>query len=98
MPKYKINNIEVEIVQWTGENIEEIKTFCPLYPIPANINTTEKCIFVGPPGIMRVDPPDYIMKMNDNFFAISPDIFEYVLKDQEAIAPAAQIPPAHDNK
>lgn len=65
--------VEVEAVQWTGENLEEIREFCgdKLQFVFSSIyiNTLE--------GSHRVSLGDYVIKgVKGEFYPCKPDIFE----------------------
>lgn len=77
---------EAEAVQWTGENLEEIKAFVGESLIYNIIDTTWK-VGEGKPrtfmkiktseGDMPVSKGDYIIKgMSGEFYPCSPDIFK----------------------
>lgn len=71
--KYRKKPVEIEAIQWTGNNGSEIETFIEgnfdntlSYP---NIRTLE--------GVMKVDIGDYVIKgVKGEFYPCKPDIFE----------------------
>ena len=91
--KYKTKPVEIEAIQWTGLNLEEIKTFVGDSLI-YNIIDTAWEVGKGRPhvlmkiktleGDMHVTEGDYIIKgLKGEFYPCKPDIFEkkYVLID-----------------
>ncbi len=76
--KYRKKPVVIEAVQWTGNNHEEIKSFCPKirtsqdefeYGLAAIIPTLE--------GNMTASPNDYIIKgISNEFYPCKSDIFE----------------------
>jgi hypothetical protein len=70
--KYRKKPVVVEAIRWTGENAEEVGTFCDRYsmgPDGLHIITLE--------GVMRATPGDFIIKgVNGEFYPCKPDIFE----------------------
>lgn len=77
MAKYRKKPVEVEAVQWTGENDTEIVRFVnhdgkrwAAYSLGVMyIDTLE--------GVMIASPGDYIIKgVNGEFYPCKPDIFE----------------------
>jgi hypothetical protein len=73
MPRYRKLPVEIDAVQWTGQNIEEISEFVGNEP-PRDetglfINTLE--------GKMFAAPMDWIIKgVKGEFYPCKPDIFE----------------------
>ena len=73
--KYVKKPIEIEAVQWTGDNTEEIEEFTN-WRACQNIYKISM-IIATPKGEMRVLPGDYIIKdANGEFYPCKPDIFE----------------------
>lgn len=73
--KVRKKPVEVEAVQWTGENLEEIREVCgdKLQFVFSSIyiNTLE--------GSHRVSLNDYIIKgVKGEFYPCKPDIFEMI--------------------
>lgn len=76
MPKYTKKPVEIEAVQWTGENLLEILNFCSsCFSYERNglkvltISTLE--------GNMNASYGDFIIKgVKGEFYACKPDIFE----------------------
>ena len=71
--RYRKKPVEVEAVQWTGENLKEIREFCDdkLQFVFSSIyiNTLE--------GSHRVSLNDYIIKgIKGEFYPCKPDIFK----------------------
>lgn len=76
MPKYIKKPVEIEAVQWTGENLLEVLNFCSsCFSYERNgqqvltISTLE--------GNMNASHGDFIIKgIKGEFYACKPDIFE----------------------
>lgn len=76
MPKYTKKPVEIEAVQWTGENLLEVLNFCSnCFSYEKNgqkvltISTLE--------GNMNASHGDFIIKgIKGEFYACKPDIFE----------------------
>lgn len=75
--RYRKKPVEVESIQWTGENIHEIERFAMgslsiQYldePPTIHINTIE--------GLLKASVGDYIIKgIKGEFYPCKPDIFE----------------------
>lgn len=84
---------EVEAIQWTGENLEEIKAFVGESLIYDFIDTAWK-VGEGKPrmfmkiktseGDMPASEGDYIIKgMSGEFYPCSPDIFKATYEEAE---------------
>jgi hypothetical protein len=75
MPKYRKKPVEIEAIQWDGENTTEILAFCSdCYSYLRNdlpvlaINTLE--------GNMTASIGDYVIKgIKGEFYACKPDVF-----------------------
>jgi hypothetical protein len=75
MPKYRKKPVEIEAIQWDGENTTEILAFCSdCFSYKKNdfavlvINTLE--------GTMKASIGDYVIKgVKGEFYACKPDIF-----------------------
>lgn len=90
--KYRKKPVEVEAIQWTGLNLEEVKAFVGeslIYDIidtawqvgkgAPNVNMKIKTL----EGDVRADKGDFIIKgVNGEFYPCKPDIFE---KTYEAV-------------
>lgn len=72
MAKYRKKPVEIEAIQWTGTNIEEV---CGFY---SDAVVLENCIIVKTlEGDMRANVGDYIIKgVKGEFYPCKPDIFE----------------------
>lgn len=75
--KFRKKPVEVEAVQWTGENVGEIKSFAGLdvsvqyYDLPPTLRiyTLE--------GVMTAKPGDWIIKgVQGELYPCKPDVFE----------------------
>ena len=80
--------VEIECVQWTGANVNEIMSFCgsaahDIYQINlanmplANMPVEYSLIIKTLEGNMRAYPGDYIIKgVHGEFYPCKPDVFE----------------------
>ena len=70
--KYRTKPCEIEAIQWTGENIMQIREFA--HP---NVRY-QKYLFIDTlEGRMRADVGDYILKgLRGEFYPCKPDVFE----------------------
>ena len=75
--------VEIECVQWTGANVNEITSFCgsaahDIYQINlANMPVEYSLIIKTLEGNMRAEPGDYIIKgVQGEFYPCKPDIFK----------------------
>lgn len=84
--KYIKKQVEIEAVQWNGNNIEEIMKFIksPFKHKEGQVYATEKFSYDGfnlkintLEGVLRARIGDYIIKgVNGEFYPCKPDIFE----------------------
>ena len=81
--KAKKKPVIVEYVQWTGENVSEIMSFCgsaahDIYQINlANMPVEYSLIIKTLEGNMRAEPGDYIIKgVHGEFYPCKPDVFK----------------------
>lgn len=81
--KAKKKPVIVEYVQWTGENVSEIMSFCgsaahDIYQINlANMPVEYSLIIKTLEGNMGAEPGDYIIKgVHGEFYPCKPDIFK----------------------
>lgn len=81
--KAKKKPVIIEYVQWTGENVSEIMSFCgsaahDIYQINlANMPVEYSLIIKTLEGNMRAEPGDYIIKgVQGEFYPCKPDIFK----------------------
>ena len=74
MAKYRKKPVEIEAIQWNGENLREIlwfskDAFIDQDSFTLKIETLE--------GVMTANKGDYIIKgVNGEFYPCKPDIFE----------------------
>lgn len=75
--------VEIECVQWTGQNVSEIMSFCgsaahDIYQINlANMPVEYSLIIKTLEGNMRAEPGDYIIKgVHGEFYPCKPDVFK----------------------
>lgn len=79
--RYRKKPVEIEAVQWTGENLEEIEGFAKgalvhRGPVNIAISTLE--------GLMRASKGDYIIKgIAGEFYPCKPDIFKATYEEVE---------------
>ena len=85
--KYKTKPVEIEAIQWTGSNLEEIKAFVGGGSLSDDILDTAWEVGKGRPhvfmkiktleGDMNVSEGDYIIKgLLGEFYPCKPDVFE----------------------
>lgn len=75
--KVRKKPVEVEAVQWTGENLEELIDFCGKYLFFINSSLRDLVYIKTPEGSHRVSLNDYIIKgIKGEFYPCKPDIFE----------------------
>ena len=83
MRKYKKKPVEIEALQWTGDNLTELLSFCPmcyLKPIPGV--TYNELIISTLEGPMKASVGDYIIKgIKSEFYACKPDVFELTYEE-----------------
>ena len=75
MAKYRTKPVIKEAVQWTGDNLDELRAFVPekfrdnRIHQPLGIKTLE--------GVLTISTNDWIIKgLNGEFYPCKPDIFE----------------------
>jgi len=75
MAKYRKRPVEVEAVQWTGNNIREIESFCSG---PLTFNHETKSIIIHTlEGNMTASDGDFIIRgVHGEYYPCKPDIFE----------------------
>lgn len=82
MAKYRKKPVEIEAIQYTGNNIAEINEFVGIElqkkPIPSDLRGIEyKLLIPTLEGDMEASPWDFIIKgINGEFYPCKPDIFE----------------------
>jgi len=78
MRRYVKKPVEVEAVQWTGDNRPEIWDFCSLCYFNTDIETAElKLMIQTLEGTMEASKGDFIIKgIKGEFYACKPDIFK----------------------
>ena len=73
---YRKIPVDIEALQWSGDNLEEVRRFCPLASIIDNglsIFTLE--------GSMDASVGDYIIKgVKGEFYPCKPDVFQLTYK------------------
>ena len=78
MHKYRKKPVEIEAVQWTGDNRDEIWEFCPLSYFNTDLETGTLSLMVQTlEGSMQASIGDYIIKgVKGEFYPCKPDIFD----------------------
>jgi len=81
MIRYRKKPVEIEAIQWTGDNLTELLSFCPVcYPKPTAVDykVTKNELFISTlEGPMKASIGDYIIKgVKGEFYPCKPDIFE----------------------
>lgn len=74
MAKYRKRPVEVEAVQWTGGNVDDIAAFCT---VPLLFNYDKKSVTIPTlEGGMTASCGDFIIKgVHGEFYPCKPDIF-----------------------
>ena len=75
--RYVKKPVEIEAVQWTGDNRKEIWDFCPLSYINTDFESGAlKLMIQTLEGTMQASIGDYIIKgIKGEFYPCKPDIF-----------------------
>jgi len=78
MHKYRKKPVEIEAIQWTGDNRDEIWEFCPLSYFNTDLETGMLSLMVQTlEGSMQASIGDYIIKgVKGEFYPCKPDIFD----------------------
>lgn len=85
MAKFRKKPVEVEAIQWNGQNLKEIIDFTGLNPSAANIAWKDLCDLVDRDGLkiftlegkMSANIGDWIIKgVQGECYPCKPDIFE----------------------
>lgn len=78
MHKYRKKPVEIEAIQWTGDNRDEIWEFCPLSYFNTDLETGMLSLMVQTlEGFMQASIGDYIIKgVKGEFYPCKPDIFD----------------------
>lgn len=78
MKIYRKKPVEVQAVQWNGENVGEVLKFCE------NARLKDDSIFIDTlEGIMEAKTGDYIIKgVKGEFYPCKPDIFEATYEEK----------------
>ena len=74
MPKYRKKPVEIEAIQWTGDNLDEIRKFTGTYNFIKK--ETDSVGIYTLEGKMYASPGDYIIKgVKGECYPCKPDIF-----------------------
>lgn len=78
MHKYTKKPVEIEALQWAGNNRDEIWEFCPLSYFNTDLETGALSLMIQTlEGSMQASIGDYIIKgVKGEFYPCKPDIFE----------------------
>lgn len=80
MAKYRKKPVEIEAIQWNGDNYSEIREFCGTHPQGHGHGwySVDNKNYVGTlEGEMEASVGDYIIKgVQGEFYPCKPDIFE----------------------
>ena len=78
MHKYRKKPVEIEAIQWTGDNRDEIWKFCSMAYFNTDVATGDLSLMIQTlEGSMQASIGDYIIKgVKDEFYPCKPDIFE----------------------
>ena len=74
--KYRKKPVEIEAIQWTGNNLEEVEAFV-VNAEGRQFDTVGESLFIHTlEGSMRAKPGDYIIKgVKDEFYPCDESIF-----------------------
>lgn len=73
--KYRHKPTAIEAVQWTGDNLEELRAFVPEQYRHNKIHQPMGIVTLG--GVLTVSDGDYVIKgIKGEFYPCKPDIFE----------------------
>lgn len=77
MRKYIKRPVEVDAVQWDGNNRDEIFKFCSMSYVTYNPGSTEPVLNINTlEGVMKADIGDYIIKgIKGEFYPCKKEIF-----------------------
>jgi len=87
MAKYRKKPEFIEAIQWTGNNLSEIKDFAE-----GNVNYYNGCVFLHTSGIegriesMVVNETDYILKGANGFYSLDNQAFNALYESIETKA------------
>lgn len=78
MHKYRKKPVEIEALQWTGDNRDEIWKFCSMAYFNTDVATGDLSLMIQTlEGSMQASIGDYIIKgVKDEFYPCKPDIFD----------------------
>jgi hypothetical protein len=78
MHKYTKKPVEIEALQWTGDNRDEIWKFCSMAYFNTDVATGDLSLMIQTlEGSMQASIGDYIIKgVKDEFYPCKPDIFD----------------------
>lgn len=75
--RYKKKPVEIEAVQWTGENLEEVIAFCKFVKLAREGRGAINLYISTFEGIYACSKGDYIIKgIAGEFYPCKPDIFK----------------------
>lgn len=83
MRKYRKKPVEIEALQWKGDNLTEVLDFCnKCYAKPIPGTDHNDLIISTLEGPMKASVGDYIIKgVKSEFYACKPDIFEMTYEE-----------------
>ena len=82
MNKYRKKPLEIEAVQWTGDNLPIIITFMQKVPQVDLTMGNEKVFINTLEGTMTASVGDYIIKgVKGEFYPCKPDVFEQTYEE-----------------
>ncbi len=80
--KYKKKPVVIEAIQWTGENLGELRDFVPEEFRHNKIH--QPMGIVTPEGVMTISEKDWIIRgVKGEFYPCKPDIFEMTYEKVE---------------
>lgn len=88
--KYRRKPVELEVVQYTDDNLEEISAFMNRTPIIVSYGGVRRLEIATLEGRIYATPGDFIVKgVKGEFWPVKPDIFELTYE---------ALPEKNDNK
>lgn len=83
MRKYRKKPVEIEALQWKGNNLNEVLDFCnKCYAKPIPGTDHSDLIISTLEGPMKASVGDYIIKgVKSEFYACKPDVFELTYEE-----------------
>lgn len=86
MSKYRKRPLEIEAINYNGDNSQELCNFAGRFWMDWNADLKLERGIHTPEGFMRVNPGDWIIKgIKGEFYVCRPDIFELTYEPSEEL-------------